>query len=586
MLEHTFISYAAPAVSLAEMRAMLGRVRCSRGDALKAMGGNVLGEAVALLKERYARARIDRAQLYRADAAATVVLRLLAHCAIVATPIAAAGSATHSLPAPAARCVSVALDALRSCAAAIYEIERRCSAQPWLAVCCAARDATHALNSLRTAAALRNATPPRWAAFSAPSGHSVFASETQSDTSVPPCRLTMLRQRIEAQTLRVARRDDGIATERRTRYAALRSAALAPRRAALLTGDPGVDAEAAARSASPAATTSAALSQGSKAQRSSRTSLRIDVTGLDADTFEYASEVSAASPAVLRSLSPGSPLNVAISSGASRPQSYAMETAAALHRMWQNKRPMTPRGSRRKARMKTVGDARRGYVTIDTANTPFDKLPAELQQPNVQSAKVACGEVTQCSLHSLPMDDAFVERCAARVHEDWSVTARSWADAEQLVPYAVLSLAQQEPCRGIVHVAIAIYVRRHMRNKDPVTKLQARWRAKKERRRLAALGGDESRAQHPEAQGGRRRRRSSLGRLLRPHLLASPGGRRHSSSPGGRRQSFTSSLLSPRAGALSPTSKGGASTPRSGKSTPRGGVLTPRGSRRRRSFLG
>ena len=564
MHEHALVSYAGTAASLDEMRGVLKRVRFSRSDAMEEISRGTLGEAVALLKERYARARVDRAELDRADAAATVVLRLLAHCAMVATPIAAAGSASRSFPAPAARCVSVALNALRSCCAAMHEIKRRCRAQPWLAVCCAACDATHALDSLRTAAALRNATPPRWAAFSASTSRSVFESvkktESTSSAAVHPCSLAALRQRIESQTQRIAD--------------------TAP------TGEHGVRADAAARRASLVAIGTRSFPQGSTMQRSSHATLRVDVTGLDTDSGRDTAESTASS------------LSRAMSGAGARPLSYVMETAAALHQTWQEKRPMTPRGSRRKTRMKTVGDVRRGWVTIDVANTQFALLPAELQSSFVRSAKVACDEVVaQSAVDSLRMDRAFVERSAARVHDAWVNREGSRAEAEQLVPYAVLRLAQQQRCRDIVHLAISVHIRRHARNNDPVTKLQARWRAMKERRRLSALGAklEEGEAQgvrrrrrssrrrlsalggkleEGEAQGVRRHRRSSLGRLLRSQSvsLLRPD---HSASPGGRRQSFSSLLRSPRAAVFS-----------LGTLTPRGKGLTPRGSRRKKSYLG
>jgi hypothetical protein len=110
-------------------------------------------------------------------------------------------------------------------------------------------------------------------------------------------------------------------------------------------------------------------------------------------------------------------------------------------------------------RIKTTKDetwkTAHGTAEVDIANTKYDDLPEDWKGENKISAEVAIGEIYKVGGKSL--DETFVEKASAVMHEKWLERNGSWAPAEQNKPYAELSDGEKEKDRVIIRKAIEIF---------------------------------------------------------------------------------------------------------------------------------
>jgi len=101
--------------------------------------------------------------------------------------------------------------------------------------------------------------------------------------------------------------------------------------------------------------------------------------------------------------------------------------------------------------------AAHGTETVDIANTAYPDLPEDWKGENKVSAEVALGEVFKANDDLVDLDDSFVEKASAVLHDKWLERNGSWAPPEQNVPYGELSEEEKEKDRVMIRKAIELF---------------------------------------------------------------------------------------------------------------------------------
>lgn len=97
----------------------------------------------------------------------------------------------------------------------------------------------------------------------------------------------------------------------------------------------------------------------------------------------------------------------------------------------------------------------------DIANTPFGELLPHWQFENAAAAEVAVGEVLAAQESGTELNDEFIEKASATVHERWLernqwVLDPNYGNPDQAKPYADLSEAEKEKDRAQIRKAIEV----------------------------------------------------------------------------------------------------------------------------------
>jgi hypothetical protein len=134
------------------------------------------------------------------------------------------------------------------------------------------------------------------------------------------------------------------------------------------------------------------------------------------------------------------------------------EAAGYLHEKW--------RGSRKnsygdfkpqieKTKDETWIEAN-GCDEIDIANTIYANLPADWQEENKASARVAINEIIR-AIDQSSLNSTFIERASAIIHARWLERNGGYATPEQNKPYDELSENEKDKDRQIITKCIRIY---------------------------------------------------------------------------------------------------------------------------------
>lgn len=135
------------------------------------------------------------------------------------------------------------------------------------------------------------------------------------------------------------------------------------------------------------------------------------------------------------------------------------ELAGQLHEEWRETR-RTGAGTY-EPRIKSTKDAawierNTGKTEVDIANTGYRDLPSDWQAENKASAEVAINSVERGIRRGEDLDEQFIERASAELHDKWLQRNGAWAPPEQNVPYEQLSESEKEKDRVIIRAAIGI----------------------------------------------------------------------------------------------------------------------------------
>lgn len=140
-------------------------------------------------------------------------------------------------------------------------------------------------------------------------------------------------------------------------------------------------------------------------------------------------------------------------------QQLVTELGSLLHDEWRAPRKKED-GSFEPRIKKTKDEAWKtahGAEEVDIANTSFAELPTDWQGENRAAAEVAMNEVFRASEGGNNLDEAFVEKASAAVHDKWLERNGAWAPAEQNKPFGELSEDEKEKDRVQVRKAIEIF---------------------------------------------------------------------------------------------------------------------------------
>jgi len=98
-----------------------------------------------------------------------------------------------------------------------------------------------------------------------------------------------------------------------------------------------------------------------------------------------------------------------------------------------------------------------GTEDVDIANTKYEDLPEDWKGENKISAEVTLNEVYKAKNGNEELNDKFVEKASAILHEKWLERNGAWAPAEQKLPYAELSEEEKEKDRVIIRKGLEIF---------------------------------------------------------------------------------------------------------------------------------
>jgi len=95
-----------------------------------------------------------------------------------------------------------------------------------------------------------------------------------------------------------------------------------------------------------------------------------------------------------------------------------------------------------------------GTNKVDIANTSFAELPSDWQEENRVAAEVAVNLVVEADEAGTILDEAFIEKASAVVHEKWLERNGEWAPEELKKPYKELPEEEKEKDRAQIKKAI------------------------------------------------------------------------------------------------------------------------------------
>lgn len=98
-----------------------------------------------------------------------------------------------------------------------------------------------------------------------------------------------------------------------------------------------------------------------------------------------------------------------------------------------------------------------GTEEVDIANTKYEDLPEDWKGENKISAEVTLTEIYKAKNGNEGLNDEFVEKASAILHEKWLERNGSWAPAEQKLPYTELSEEEKEKDRVIIRKGLEIF---------------------------------------------------------------------------------------------------------------------------------
>lgn len=133
------------------------------------------------------------------------------------------------------------------------------------------------------------------------------------------------------------------------------------------------------------------------------------------------------------------------------------EVGSLLHDEWRASRKkengtFEPRVKKTKDQAWTE---KNGTDQVDIANTDYRDLPEDWKGENKASAEVAIGEIYKAGGKNL--DENFIEKASAAVHDAWRERNKSWAPKEQMVEFDELSEEEKNKDRVMVEKAVEMF---------------------------------------------------------------------------------------------------------------------------------
>lgn len=94
---------------------------------------------------------------------------------------------------------------------------------------------------------------------------------------------------------------------------------------------------------------------------------------------------------------------------------------------------------------------------VDIANTNYGYLPEDWKRENKISAEVTLDEIYLHKDKNQELNEEFIEKASATLHEKWLDRNSQWAAAEQELPYNELSEEEKEKDRVIIRKGLEIF---------------------------------------------------------------------------------------------------------------------------------
>ena len=143
------------------------------------------------------------------------------------------------------------------------------------------------------------------------------------------------------------------------------------------------------------------------------------------------------------------------------PEIHIRALASRFHDNWKRSYTATNGGT---PRIKRTSDhawiaKHGGRAEVDISSADFDSLPSDWQKENREAAQVVLALVEDAGMHRIPFDEAFIEKAASEVHDQWLYRMGNNAPEVQRAPYLQLPRQEKEKDRNQVCAAITLFQR-------------------------------------------------------------------------------------------------------------------------------